>query len=102
MQGRRLYCNDDGLFLDKECLGKPLQAQPGDYWDYVPQSTSKKQWAGRCPNGLYCNLAAHQIQEHEDGTITVSPSILVKGHATRAGNDQVWHGYLEKGTWREV
>ena len=26
------------------------------------------------------NLANHEVTEHEDGTITVSPSILTEGH----------------------
>jgi hypothetical protein len=42
------------------------------------------------------SLARHTVTEHEDGTITVSPSILI---ATHVGT---WHGYLEHGIWREV
>jgi hypothetical protein len=42
------------------------------------------------------NLSGHQVEEHDDGTITVSPSIL-----TGRGERQ-WHGYLEHGVWREV
>jgi hypothetical protein len=41
-------------------------------------------------------LSGHQVVEHEDGTITVSPSIL-----TGRGERQ-WHGYLEHGVWRQV
>jgi len=44
----------------------------------------------------YANLAKHKVTCHDDGTITVSPSILV------SNNQQTWHGYLEKGVWREV
>ena len=45
------------------------------------------------------NLTNHQVTEHEDGTITVSPSILV----TFPGTDwPQWHGYLEHGVFREV
>lgn len=36
----------------------------------------------------------HSVTEFEDGTITVSPSIVV-----RHGN--LWHGWLERGIWRE-
>lgn len=43
------------------------------------------------------SLGLHDVTEHEDGTITVSPSILVTGHGGRQ-----WHGYLERGVWREV
>jgi len=42
-------------------------------------------------------LGNHQVTEHEDGTITVSPSILSYGH-----DGKQWHGYLERGVWREV
>lgn len=36
----------------------------------------------------------HQVTEHEDGTITVTPSIQCRVCG--------WHGYLERGVWREV
>ena len=58
-------------------------------------------WHWECctPNELRGNLDAHQVTEHEDGTITVSPSILVE---TPGVADATWHGYLEQGVWREV
>lgn len=43
------------------------------------------------------NLSAHDVTEHKDGTITVSPSILCEGQP-----GHTWHGYLEHGVWREV
>ena len=54
-------------------------------------------WWASTPNGLGANLASHEVTEHADGTITVSPSILVTDGA--AGHR--WHGYLEAGVWRE-
>lgn len=36
--------------------------------------------------------------EHDDGTITVAPSINL--HASE--NVQGWHGFLEHGVWRTV
>lgn len=46
------------------------------------------------------SLSAHEVMEHADGTITVSPSILITGED---GNGAIrWHGYLENGVWREV
>lgn len=33
----------------------------------------------------------HEVAEHDDGTITVSPSIVGNG----------FHGYLERGIWRD-
>ena len=63
--------------------------KPGDYWK---RATG---WMAACPNGLHANLERHSVTEHEDGTITVSPSILC-----RSGSAE-WHGYLERGVWRE-
>lgn len=53
-------------------------------------------WYGCTPNGHGANLSAHDVVEHKDGLITVSPSILV---GDRSG--PLWHGYLEHGVWRE-
>lgn len=50
-------------------------------------------WWVKPPVGTMGILAGHAVTEHADGTITVSPSILLEG---------VWHGYLERGIWREA
>jgi len=117
MKGQRL---PDGF----ECTTPELQAlgfdsmPPGAYW-----IDSAGAWAICTPNGRVGSIAKHTVVEHEDGTITVSPSILVyaiPGHyyATdeRArlvkshGEDYVqswergrpeWHVFLERGVWRE-
>ena len=82
-QGRRVYQNKAG--------GKlwPDDPHPGDYW----RDEDTGVWMAYCPKGGIGALADHQVTEHEDGTITVSPSILMPGQ---------WHGYLERGVWREV
>lgn len=54
-------------------------------------------WEVTTPNGLHGRLGNHEVTEHEDGTITVSPSILVEYPPGKS-----WHGYLERGEWREV
>jgi hypothetical protein len=66
---------------------------PGEFTRYGGDGN----WYGCTPNGHQCGLAKHDVTEHEDGTITVSPSILVG-----RGSAQLWHGYLERGVWREV
>ena len=53
-------------------------------------------WYGVTPNGMLCNLKNHEVTEHDDGTITVSPSILVRSSC------EEWHGFLERGVWREA
>lgn len=70
--------------------------EPGEYGKF------EGVWYCRAPHDtddlwLTGNLSNHQVVEHEDGTITVSPSILIS-HWTGAS----WHGYLERGVWREV
>ena len=54
-------------------------------------------WYGKPPGfkSGYANLSKHQVLEHDDGTITVRPSILVRNHIAR------WHGFLKRGVWRE-
>jgi len=56
-------------------------------------------WCAVTPNGLHGDLTNHDVVEHEDGTITVSPSILVTTHADDC--EIRWHGYLRRGVWEE-
>lgn len=68
--------------------------EPGEYG-----KSSNDKWYC-CPPGkdeLVGNLSAHTVTEHEDGTITVSPSIEIK-----SWDGGYWHGYLERGVWREI
>lgn len=73
--------------------GDYAQAERGSYW----RDPRNGLWYCVTPNGRMGNLGGHTVVEHEDGTITVSPSILVDQPSHRA-----WHGYLERGVWREV
>jgi hypothetical protein len=41
-------------------------------------------------------LSKHNIIENPDGSITVSPSILMEGHLGKK------HGFLENGIWRDA
>lgn len=100
MQGRRIPDRTDFTLEG---------IQPGDYWKdpdrgwycavpdpkiptYKPECFTLPAMAG---------LGKHDITEHEDGTITVSPSILL---STNWGPDwtyhEIWHGFLERGVWR--
>ncbi len=56
------------------------------WWVYLP----------RCGSGRISN---HTVEEHPNGTITASPSILMTGHDK--GEPMQRHGYLTKGVWRE-
>jgi len=44
-------------------------------------------------------LRNHTVEEHKDGTITVTPSILMTGH--NRGTVTQKHGYLTKGIWKD-
>ena len=72
----------------------PHQGRPGCYWRHEGiwycEPPSPTQGATR----LIGNLAAHDVVEHEDGTITVTPSILIR-------SSRQWHGYLTRGIWQE-
>lgn len=70
--------------------------EPGDYG----RGGADGHWYCCVPNTdtLMGNLSKHTVVEHEDGTITVSPSILIS--SPHRGVE--WHGYIEKGVWREV
>lgn len=70
----------------------PHELELGDYGRWEADDSN---WYARTPTGLLCNLSNHTVTEHADGTITVSPSILVM-----AGSPNQWHGFLEKGVWR--
>jgi hypothetical protein len=56
------------------------------WWIYIPG----------CGAGV---LSKHIVEEHEDGTITVTPSILMTGH--NEGTQTQRHGYLTRGQWME-
>lgn len=61
-------------------------------------------WSVCTPNGRIGSLANHTVTEHEDKTITVSPSILVYSRPAHGDVNERpgWHGFLEHGVWREV
>lgn len=52
-------------------------------------------WYARPPGNHMGSLARHDVEEHDDGTITVNPSILINDGRTE------WHGYLKRGVWSE-
>jgi len=84
-QGRRVYPIDEAIFpLDGPgTYGKDAE---GSWWVHVP-----------IEGATGARISLHTVTEHEDGTITVSPSILM--NFGRRG--VTWHGYLERGVWRE-
>lgn len=81
---QRVYLNEAGhLILDIGDYGRDAS---GTWWVRPPR-----------PGLSMGSLDNHEVLEHEDSTITVSPSLLYGGQGS-----QTWHGYLEHGEWREV
>jgi hypothetical protein len=115
--GRRLKDSPSGRF--------PLpydELRPGDYWKILDPETGEPvvvtdhpsnltgcHWfvVAPGPNGIkmFANLLAHTVREHDDATITVAPgdgssnSILV---TRREDLGETWHGYIDRGVWREA
>ena len=52
-------------------------------------------WYLYLPRGGLGDLSQHEVEEHEDGTITVTPSILV----TAPNSDRRRHGFIRRGIW---
>jgi hypothetical protein len=68
---------------------------------YMKDSDGTWQCHAPCEGGgTLGNLSAHKVVEHEDGTITVSPSILIRSGDGQGGWIESFHGYLEHGVWR--
>lgn len=75
--------------------------EPGDYGFSLEDDA----WIGITPNDHAANLRSHKVEELEDGSITVSPSIAVYSSHPVAGvmtPYRVYHGYLEAGVWRDA
>lgn len=82
MRGRRVDPNPDGSF----------RLEPGDYC----RDNSGVWWACAPVQGEHYagTLTDHDVIEHEDGTITVSPSLVF-------GNSN-YHGWLKAGVWTDA
>lgn len=91
MNGRRVYPNAEGWLPNLE---------PGDYGKCTaPEATGRNSWwQCRAPDGSSgCfDPSIHSITEHEDGTITVHPSIDFSKRKAGA-----YHGYLRAGEWSD-
>lgn len=70
--------------------------RPGDFWKNV-----RGEWEACTPNGAHAGLRLHTVIEHDDGTITVSPSIECNAPQHGPTGGPYWHGFLEAGVWRE-
>lgn len=108
-QGRRL----DIVYVDgKPDLNQCMPTEPGDYVGPILGYTGPvpavyfmlphARDVGTDPQerGIrHVTSPPHSFTEESDGTLTISASILcILSPDSRHG----WHGYLERGVWREV
>ena len=96
-QGTRVHSYDE--FFD---------TGPGAYWKVIVKGEPEPLWMNFPPCGHQGRLATqtqdnarHTVTEHDDGTITVSPSIFCH-NGGEDGRQPCWHGFLEHGVWRSV
>lgn len=75
----------DETELDKSCVC---------YWKLKDGT-----WLLYLPDCGVGNLCRHSVVEHDDGAITVTPSILVDGNYE--GKPERRHGFLTKGIWSD-
>ncbi len=74
---------------------------PGDYWrnwdDADEAGAFHESWSVIAPSGESGTVTAAiwTLKTEPDGALTVSPSIWYN-------KPKGWHGYLEKGVWREL
>ena len=84
--------------MNEIALRIPNMAQLDDtkicYWKLADET-----WMLYLPNCGAGGLQNHKVEEHEDGTITVTPSILMYGH--QKGQKTQRHGFLTRGIWNE-
>ena len=81
-----------------------LDSWPNGGYGYWIPADGEPRWVLKTPNGHACSVSPtiHKLVEHEDGTITVSPSIRVFGTDKDGETIETWHGYLRAGVWTGV
>lgn len=72
----------------------------GELWlyggDYCFSEVLNK-WFIRPPGIHVYGIKTHKIEEHSDGEITVTPSLVCS-----IGEIEVWHGYLTRGIFTKA
>lgn len=94
--GTRVHPNAEG-WLDPAAIDKPCAY--GRCTAELAQKGAAGHWQVTTPDGHVGRLdpKIHTITEHEDGTITVTPSIDMSQRHPGG-----WHGWLTRGVWRSV
>lgn len=87
--------------MGKRLADNTSPTKPGEYSfmryadrkQHHPDEAGEGEWWVCDPNGVFYRLVSsvHSWTIHEDGTVTISPSIV----APRGG----YHGFLQQGVW---
>ena len=95
-QGTRVPPNIDG-YLDAQEIDKP--ARYGRATAEGAKGGRAGWWNVTAPDGSVGSLnpKVHQVEEHDDGTITVIPSLDYSRN--KPGG---WHGWLRRGVFESV
>lgn len=73
----------------------PWKLEAGDYNVRRDAQTGERVAWVKLPDGAGpARLKGWDLEEHEDGTISVTPSIQDVGH------ENGWHGWLTRGIWK--
>jgi len=97
LQGFRVYPDAEGWLPEAE------MSKPGAFGRLGPEAVGDCSalgwWQVTAPSGERGSLnpAKHTVVEHEDGTITVAPSIDFSDWP-----GEKWHGWLRRGVWESV
>lgn len=79
----------------RRVVGEPLVLEPGDYGFGRLEPDADEHWYIRDPSGSLAVLCNHEIQEHDDGSITIRhPLDRVPSIETAT-----WAGSLIVGEW---
>lgn len=92
IKGKRIYPNADG-WLPRGAMNEPATYGRATHPLVIGRSVGW--WTVTAPDGSACSLdpSIHTVVEHDDGTITVSPSIDM----SKTGG---WHGFLVRGEFK--
>jgi hypothetical protein len=99
--------NTKGRRIDNPDNFTSSPVEPGDYWKDQNGHWQVVAPVPRDDDGflLIADVSTWEVTEHEDGTITVSPSIFwgAGGYPNSPlewAAKHTWHGWLEHGEWR--
>ncbi len=87
----------EGKRIIQKAGADKLELKPGEYGFDIGLGL----WVVKPPGCEHRRRIKQAVTEHEDRTITIEKSIVIT-EFDDDGKQKRWHGYLEKGVWREI